>query len=41
VDFNTYLFDDKLKEFGSEEIAVNYIEKISIPEYIQELKNRL
>lgn len=41
TDFNTCLFDDKFKEFDSEEIAVNYIEKISISEYIRELKNRL
>lgn len=41
TEFNSSLFDDKLNEFGTEEIAINYIEKISIPEYIQELKNRL
>ncbi len=40
MDFNTNLFDDKFNEFGSEEIAKNYIEKISLSEYIQELKNR-
>lgn len=40
TDFNTSLFDEKLKEFKSEKIAANFIEEISIPEYIQELKNR-
>lgn len=41
TDFNTSLFEDKLEEFKSDKIAANFIEEISIPEYIQELKNRL
>ncbi len=40
IDFNTSLFDEKLAEFGDERIAKNYIEKISIPEYIQEVRER-
>lgn len=39
TDFNAYLYDCKAKEFNSEEIAKNYIDEISIPEYIEELKN--
>ena len=38
TDFNTLLFEDKLKEYKSEKFALNYIEKISIPEYIQAIK---
>lgn len=41
VDFNTSLFEEKLENFGSEELAKNYIEKISIPEYIEEIKERV
>lgn len=41
VDFNTSLFEEKLKEFSSDTLAKNYIEKISIPEYIQEIRERL
>ena len=41
IDFNANLFDEKYKSFGSEKIAKNYIENLSISEYIHELKNRL
>lgn len=41
MDFNAKLFDEKLEEFNSEKIAKNYIEKITIPEYIQEIRERL
>lgn len=51
TDFNTNLYEDKLKEFDSdkfhskkidsEECATNYIENISITEYIQEIKDRI
>lgn len=41
LDFNKDLFEEKLKEFGSDKLAKNYIEKISIPEYIQEIKERI
>jgi len=41
IDFNTSLFEEKVLEFGSDEIAKNYIEKISIPEYIQEILDRV
>ena len=41
LDFNTILFEEKLKKFGIEKLAKNYIEKISIPEYIQEIRERL
>ncbi len=41
IDFNTSLFEEKVLEFGSDKIAKNYIEKISIPEYIQEILERV
>jgi hypothetical protein len=41
MDFNTSLYDEKFKEFGSDKLARNYIEKISIPEYIGEIKDRI
>jgi hypothetical protein len=41
IDFNTSLFEEKVSEFGSDQIAKNYIEKISIPEYIQEILDRV
>lgn len=41
MDFNTNLFEEKLFELGSDVLAKNYIEKISIPEYIQEIKDRI
>lgn len=40
TDFNKSLFDEKLKQLKSERIAINYIEKISIPEYIAEINER-
>lgn len=40
IDFNTSLFEEKIAEFGNEGIAKNYIEKISIPEYIHEIRER-
>lgn len=41
IDFNAKLFDEKYKELGSEKLAKNYIENLSIPEYIQEIKDSL
>lgn len=41
VDFNTSLYNEKLKDLGSDKLAQNYIEKISIPEYIEEIQERL
>jgi hypothetical protein len=41
MDFNASLYDEKLEEFKSEAIARNYISKISIPEYIQEIIERI
>ncbi len=41
IDFNTSLFEEKVSQFRSDKLATNYIEKISIPEYIQEIKERL
>ena len=41
MDFNTSLYDEKLKEFGSDKLAKNYIEKISIPEYLGEIQERI
>ncbi|MEO7522626.1 MAG: hypothetical protein ABIT58_00950 [Ferruginibacter sp.] len=40
IDFNTNLFDEKVAEFRSDDLAKNYIEKISIPEYIAEIRER-
>lgn len=41
VDFNAKLFDEKFNELGSEKLTKNYIENLSIPEYIQEITERL
>ncbi|MBV7439960.1 hypothetical protein KRX57_00840 [Weeksellaceae bacterium TAE3-ERU29] len=41
IDYNASLFEEKLLEFKSKKIAINYIEKISIPEYIAEVKERI
>jgi hypothetical protein len=41
IEFNTSLFEEKAKQLGSEKLATNYIEKVSIPEYIQEIRERL
>lgn len=38
IDFNTCLYEEKIAEFGNEIFAKNYINKISIPEYIKEIK---
>lgn len=40
-DFNKRLFDEKATQFGSDRLAKNYIEKLSIPEYIREVKDRM
>lgn len=40
MDFNANLYDEKMHEFDSEILASNYIEKISISEYISEIKER-
>lgn len=40
LDFNKSLFDEKMKEFKSKKLAKNYIEKVSIPEYIREIQER-
>jgi hypothetical protein len=41
IEFNTSLFEEKAKQLGSEKLATNYVEKVSIPEYIQEIRERL
>lgn len=41
IDFNANLFEEKLAELGSEKLAKNYIEKISIAEYIEEIRERI
>jgi hypothetical protein len=41
IDFNTSLFNEKVAEFRSDNLAKNYIEKISIPEYIAEIGERI
>ena len=41
IDFNTSLFEEKVCQFGSDELAMNYVEKISIPEYIGEIQERV
>ena len=39
--FNIRLFQEKLSELQSDKFAEDYIEKISIPEYINEIKERI
>jgi hypothetical protein len=41
IDFNTALFEEKSNEYNSEIIARNYIEHISIPEYMEKIKEGL
>lgn len=41
IEFNTSLFEEKTKQLGSERLATNYVENVSIPEYIQEIRQRL
>jgi hypothetical protein len=41
LEFNTSLYEEKCKEFQSDKLAKNYIDKISIPEYIQEIRDRI
>lgn len=41
MEFNASLFDEKVRQYGSNDLAKNYIEQISIPEYINEIKERL
>jgi hypothetical protein len=41
VDFNASLFEEKVLYFHSDKLAKDYIEKISIPEYVQEIQERL
>lgn len=41
MDFNASLYDEKLSQFGDERIAISYISNISIPEYIEEIKESL
>lgn len=41
IEFNTNLFEEKARQLGSEKLATNYVEKVSIPEYIQETQERL
>lgn len=41
MDFNASLFDEKLIHFEMHELAQNYIEKISIPEYMEEIRERI
>ena len=41
TEFNASLFEEKLSEFSSEEIALDYINSIPIPEYIQEIRERI
>jgi hypothetical protein len=41
ADFNSSLFEEKVKAFSSDALAMNYIEKISIPEYIEEIRERV
>jgi hypothetical protein len=36
--FNAELFEKKMREFSSEKLAKNYIDNLSIPEFIKELK---
>ncbi|CAM4278774.1 hypothetical protein EWU23_11645 [Cytophagaceae bacterium 50C-KIRBA] len=40
MQFNSWLFDEKLNRFQNEIIALDYIQNITIPEYIQEIKDQ-
>lgn len=41
IDFNTSLFEEKVAQLHSDDLAKNYIENISIPEYIDEIRERV
>jgi len=41
MEFNSSLFDEKVKKLGSDELAINYIENITLSEYIKEIWERL
>jgi hypothetical protein len=41
IEFNASLFDEKVSQYGSDDLAKNYIEQISIAEYIHEIRERL
>jgi len=41
INFNSSLFNEKKIQFGSKKIAINYVEKVSIPEYIHEVRDSL
>jgi len=41
MEFNAKLFDKKLEELKNEKYALNYLESISVPEYILEIRNSL
>lgn len=41
MDFNSSLFDEKSTQLGSNKLATDYIEKISLTEYIQEIRDRM
>jgi hypothetical protein len=41
LDFNSSLFEEKLDQFRNEKIAKNYIEKIPVAEYINEIRERI
>ncbi|MDF5689315.1 hypothetical protein [Aquirufa aurantiipilula] len=40
MQFNSWLFNEKLFQYKNEIIALDYIKNITIPEYIQEIKNQ-
>lgn len=41
MQFNSWLFNEKLFQYKNEIKALDYIQNITIPEYIQEIKNQL
>ena len=41
MDFNGSLFDEKVIKFKSQNLAKNYVEKVSIAEYIREIQERI
>jgi hypothetical protein len=41
MDFNASLFNEKYEQFGTDELAQDYIKNISIPEYISEISERV
>ncbi len=40
TEFNSNLFDEKAKEYDSDKLAKNYLDTLTIPDFINQVKNR-